>query len=190
MESGSDRCRCFFALWPGDEAVESLHRIAAEAHKTCGGRVMRHDTLHLTLAFLGDIPGERLADAKRVADAIAAAPFDLIIDRLGYWRHNRILWAGGAVPPRLTFIADALGNGLRESGFTLDARPFAPHVTLLRDAHCAGMECPAWGTSLLPQSIGWPVREFVLAESRLSSSGARYQIVGRWPLTERPNQAG
>jgi 2'-5' RNA ligase len=52
------------------------------------------------------------------------------------------------------------------------------------------MECPAWGTSLLPQSIGWPVREFVLAESRLSSSGARYQIVGRWPLTDRPNQAG
>jgi RNA 2',3'-cyclic 3'-phosphodiesterase len=138
---------------------------------------MRRDTLHLTLAFLGDIPGERVADARRVADAIAAAPFDLTIDRVGYWRHNHILWAGGAVPPRLTFVADALGDGLRAAGFTLDARPFAPHITLLRDAHCAG-------TPALPQSIAWPVREFVLAESRLSPGGARYEIVDRWPLIQ------
>jgi 2'-5' RNA ligase len=156
--------------------LESLHRVAADAHKTCGGRVMRRDTLHLTLAFLGDIPVTRVTDAKRVADRITAEPFNLTLDRLGYWRHNRILWAGGAVLPRLTFVADALAVGLRAAEFTLDARPFAPHVTLLRDAHCA--ETPA-----LPQSIDWPVREFVLAESRLSSAGARYEIIGRWVLT-------
>jgi 2'-5' RNA ligase len=174
---GNDLCRCFFAVWPDDSVLESFHRVAAGAQMTCGGRVMRRDTLHLTLAFLGDIPTERVGDARRVADAIAAAPFDLTIDRLGYWRHNRILWAGGAVPPRLTFIADALSVGLRAAGFTLDVRPFAPHVTLLRDAHCAEMP-------VLPQSLAWPVREFVLAESRLSSSGARYEIVGRWPLIQ------
>jgi RNA 2',3'-cyclic 3'-phosphodiesterase len=138
---------------------------------------MRRDTLHLTLAFLGDIPAERVGDARRVADAISAAPFDLTIDRVSYWRHNHILWAGGAVSPRLTFVSDALGDGLRAAGFTLDARPFAPHITLLRDAHCA--EAP-----LLAQPIVWPVREFVLAESRLSPDGARYEIIGRWPLNE------
>lgn len=136
---------------------------------------MRRDTLHLTLAFLGDIPTERVAEARGVADAITTGPFDLTLDGLGYWRHNRILWAGGPVPPRLTFVVDALGDGLRAAGFTLDARPFVPHVTLLRDARCA--ELPGQ-----PQSISWPVRELVLAESRLSSGGARYEIIGRWPL--------
>jgi 2'-5' RNA ligase len=173
--SGSDRCRCFFALWPDDAAAEMLDRVAADTHQTCGGRIMRRDTLHLTLAFLGDIPVGRAADARRVADGIVAAPFELTMDCLGYWRHNRIFWAGGAVPPRLTFIADALADGLRAAGFSLDTRPFAPHVTLLRDAHCAVMP-------ELPRSITWPVREFVLAESRLSPNGARYEIVGRWAL--------
>jgi 2'-5' RNA ligase len=173
--SGNDRCRCFFALWPDESVVETLDRVATEAHQTCGGRVMRRDTLHLTLAFLGDIPTGRVAEARRIADGLAAASFDLTIDLLGYWRHNRILWAGGAVPPRLTFIADTLADGLRAAGFTLDARPFAPHVTLLRDAHCAAIP-------VLPQSIAWPVREFVLAESRPSPDGAHYEIVGRWAL--------
>lgn len=135
---------------------------------------MRRDTLHLTLAFLGDLSSDRVAEARRVADAIVAPQFDLVLDRLGYWRHNRILWAGG-VSPRLTFVAAALVDGLRAADFALDARPFVPHLTLLRDAYCG--EPPP-----LPPGIGWSVNEFVLAESRLSGDGARYEIVGRWPL--------
>lgn len=138
---------------------------------------MRRDTLHLTLAFLGDIPTGRVADAMRVADTIAVEPFDLTLDRVGYWKHNRILWAGG-VSPRLTFLADALGAGLRQAGFSLDSRSFAAHVTLLRDA-CSAAPPP------MPQALDWPVREFVLAESAPSGEGARYEIVARWPLTLR-----
>ncbi len=141
---------------------------------------MRRDTLHLTLAFLGDLSSDRVAEARRVADAIVAPQFDLVLDRLGYWRHNRILWAGGVLPrgfppvtPPLTFVAATLSERLRAAGFALDARPFVAHMTLLRDAHCDDVP-------VLPQPVRWPVREFVLAESR----GARYDIVGRWPLAQ------
>ena len=135
---------------------------------------MRRDTLHVTLAFLGEIPEGRVADACKVADDVAAGPFDLTLDRLGYWQHNRILWAGG-VSPRLTFLADELGKGLRAADFALDVRPFVAHLTLLRDARCET-------APTLSKPIEWPAREFVLAESRLSREGARYEIVGRWPL--------
>lgn len=175
MAGCGQRCRCFFALWPDAAVAEGLHRIAVDAHRSSGGRLMRLDTLHLTLAFLGDIPGGRVLEARRVADAVAVAPFDLMLDRLGYWRHNRILWAGGAVPPRLTLVANALGDGLSDAGFTLDARPFAPHVTLLRDAQCATIPS-------LSEAITWPVREFLLAASRPTAGGARYEIIGRWSL--------
>jgi 2'-5' RNA ligase len=166
--------RCFFALWPDEALAGALHALGKAAHADCGGRLMRRDTLHLTLAYLGDLPSDRVAEAMRVADAIAAGPFDLTLDRLGYWKHNRILWAGG-VSPRLTFLADALGAGLRQAGFSLDSRSFAAHVTLLRDARCTGI--PA-----LPQAQAWQVRDFVLAESKPSREGARYEIVARWPL--------
>jgi 2'-5' RNA ligase len=164
--------RVFFAVWPDDASADALHRIAGEAHRTCGGRVMRRDTLHLTLAFLGDLSSDRVSEAVRVADAIVAPQFDLVLDRLGYWRHNRILWAGG-VPPPLTFVADTLSERLRAAGFALDARPFVAHMTLLRDTHCDE-------TPMLARPVGWPVREFVLAESRC----ARYDIIGRWPLAQ------
>lgn len=135
---------------------------------------MLRDTLHVTLAFIGEIPAERVADACKVADDVAVEPFDLTLDRLGYWKHNRILWAGG-VSPHLTFLAESLGGKLRAAGFTLDDRPFVAHMTLLRDARCAVVPT-------LTEAIAWPVREFVLAESSLSREGARYEIVGRWPL--------
>jgi RNA 2',3'-cyclic 3'-phosphodiesterase len=170
--------RCFFAIWPDEALVGELHALANAVHAACGGRLMRRETLHLTLAFLGDIPADRVADAMRVADTIAVEPFELTLDRLGYWKHNRILWAGGvphaghSMSPRLTFLADSLGKGLRDAGFALDARPFVAHVTLLRDAHCSA-------APKLATAMAWPVGEFVLAESKQS----RYDIIGRWPLS-------
>ncbi len=136
---------------------------------------MRGETLHLTLAFLGEIPAERVATAMSAAESLASTEaFDLTLDRLDYWQHNRILWAGG-VSPRLTLLADTLAGRLREAGFTLDARAFAAHVTLLRDARCDSVPS-------LPAPLAWPVREFVLAESRPTAAGARHDIIGRWPL--------
>ncbi len=166
--------RVFFAVWPNEAAAKALHAAAREAQKRCHGRLMRRETLHLTLAFLGDIAEARLAEAKRVADAIVAEPFEMTLDTLGYWRHNRILWAGG-VSPRLSFIAGALGEGLRAAGFRLDARPFVAHMTLLRDARCEA-------TPVLAAPVAWTVREFLLVESKLSAEGARYEAIGRWPL--------
>src|SRR3546814_10607201 len=47
------QARLFFALWPGPALAATLAHWAAQAQAACGGRAMRPDTLHLTLAFLG-----------------------------------------------------------------------------------------------------------------------------------------
>lgn len=138
---------------------------------------MRRETLHLTLAFLGEVSEARVAAARRVADAVAAASFDLPLDRLGYWKRNRILWAGGVSPP-LTLLVNNLNDGLRAAGFALDARPFVAHMTLLRDARCN--EVP-----MLAEPVAWPVAEFALVESKPSNEGASYETIGRWPLAAR-----
>ena len=168
--------RYFFAVWPDEAAAKTLHRVAREARKACGGRLMKEESLHLTLAFLGSLPSERAEEARRVADTIAAAPFDVSLDHLAYWRHNRILWAGGNIPP-LAALAGTLTRGLRAAGFQLDARPFVAHMTMLRDARCD--EAPAQ-----PTPVVWRTSEFVLAESRTSPEGSHYEIVGRWRLRQ------
>lgn len=165
--------RLFFAVWPDAPAAQALHETAREAQRTCGGRLMRRETLHLTLAFLGEIPAARLVDATAVAADIRFDAFTLTLDRLDYWKHNRILWAGGESAP-LAALANRLGDGLRAAGFRLEARPFVAHLTLLRDARCESVPP-------LAASIAWPVSEFTLVESVLTDKGSRYEIVGRWP---------
>src|SRR5690606_32306650 len=45
--------RIFFGLWPSPDTAQEIMALAHEAHAECGARIMRAETLHLTLAFLG-----------------------------------------------------------------------------------------------------------------------------------------
>ncbi|MDD5297869.1 MAG: RNA 2',3'-cyclic phosphodiesterase [Rhodocyclaceae bacterium] len=168
--------RLFFALWPEAEVSRKLALLGRETQAGAGGRAMRRETLHLTLAFLGPVSQEMMDRAMAVAGAVRARAFDLVLDRLECWRHNHIVWAGAsALPAEAGALAEGLTRELRSAGFSLERRPFAAHVTLLRNARCPE-------TLTQPQPIFWPVRDFVLVESKLSPGGARYEVVGRWPL--------
>lgn len=146
---------------------------------------MKRDTLHLTLAFLGEVDAAEFDRACAIADEVAQAGAAaagggevgvLRIDRLAFWKHNHIVWAGcDEVPAPLAALADDLATALRAGGFALDSRRFAAHVTLLRNAACTGPLAPI-------EAFDWPVREFVLVQSQLDRAGARYEIVRRWAV--------
>lgn len=168
--------RLFFALWPPEAVAETLFAEATRLGATCGGRVMRRDTLHLTLHFLGDVAENELPWICRAAANVQAPSFNFSLDTLGYWRHNRILWAGCSHSvPALADLGAAVAAGLRHEGQGSGRSTFTPHLTLLRKANP-----PASAT--LAQPLEWPVKEFALVESVLTGSGARYATLGRWPL--------
>jgi 2'-5' RNA ligase len=166
--------RLFFALWPDDAVREALARYAAAAHQVAGGRPMRAETLHLTLAFLGDTAVARRPDLTAAADRVASRPFALLLDRAAWWQHNRIVWAGASlVPDSLAAMVAALREQLRAAGFRSDPKPFVAHATLLRNAAAHG-PLPA----LAP--IEWRGDGFVLVRSTLATSGSRYETVAAW----------
>jgi RNA 2',3'-cyclic 3'-phosphodiesterase len=175
--------RIFFALWPEAAVARQLHVLGGAAHAICGGRRMRLDTLHMTLAFLGDVAAAQFdaacAAADEVAQKLGAGDTPMPIDRLAHWKHNHIVWAGcDEAPAAVATLAATLAAGLRQRGFQLDSRPFAAHVTLLRNARCSG--------ELPPITVfEWPVRDFVLVQSHLDPAGAQYEIVRRWAAPSR-----
>lgn len=176
--------RLFFALWPPAELSGRLAALAASAKAVCGGRAMKRETLHLTLAFLGCVPADKAEKVLEVAAGIRGEPFQLVLDRVRCWGHNHIVWTGPSVmPPALAALAGQLAQGLGAAGFTLEKRAFAAHITLLRNARCA--ETPP---DFKP--ITWQARDFVLVESRLSPQGAAYEIVGRWRLASVGPEGG
>jgi 2'-5' RNA ligase len=167
-----ERARLFFALWPDDSVREALSNAALRVKAECGGRATPAAKIHLTLVFLGDVEKRRIAELAGCAARVAAPHFDLAIDVLGYWRHNRIVWAGTrAAPAALARLAADLSGSLAALGYRFDDRPYVPHVTLVRNARqpsrIRDIETPSWH-----------VRELVLAQSAQD----RYDVVGRWPL--------
>lgn len=173
--AASDSLRIFFALWPDDATRDALNRTGKWLHQHWGGRLMRADTLHITLAFLGSTPVEQLDALAACADTVHTDAFELILDQAGYWRHNRIGWLGASqTPPQHLELVGALNAALRGAGFAVDARPHVPHVTLLRNT--AGGELPAC------EPVCWPISDFVLIASRAEADGMHYAVIRRWPL--------
>lgn len=178
-ESPESHLRVFFALWPPAEVAGALERVAMAIAQQAGGRPMARDSLHQTLAFIGEVPAGRVADLEELAAGLSDCPAGgLSLDHLGYWRHNRIVWAApSTAPAELALLADRLRLALAQAGFRTEDRPFRPHLTLLRNVPRLP-ELP-----VLPRQA-WPVDDFVLVASRLTPEGSRYRILGRWPLAQ------
>ena len=173
-----ENLRLFFALWPDDETRDALFRTGKWLHKHWDGRLMRRDTLHLTLAFLGSTPPAKLETLFACADTVQTDAFELNPDQAGYWQHNRIAWLGvSQAPPQHVELVTALNATLLTMGFPVDARPHVPHVTLLRNT--AGGEVPAC------EPVHWPVSDFVLVASHTEAKGAQYEVIRRWQLGRR-----
>lgn len=143
---------------------------------------MRAENLHLTLAFLGDCEEGLLTCLDEVGAALRGQPFELIFDRLGHFQRARVLWLGVSQPPRELLELQAHLAGLLASrcGVPRDERPFAPHLTLRRDAR---HPCP-WPEGMPP--VSWRVEGVVLVESLHGPNGVHYQPIRAWALTETP----
>lgn len=173
----TDTIRVFFALWPQAAIQRKLHAIAKEYQARCGARVMRTDTLHMTLQFIGNIKRSQLPKLIIAADKVSAVPpFRLELNTFSFWKHNRIGYATlSASEPALETLATTLQHELAKVGFIPDNAKFSPHVTLLRNVEHI----------LAPQNfmpVTWQVNSFVLVESVTVSQRTRYRILREWPF--------
>ncbi|OZI37073.1 2'-5' RNA ligase [Bordetella genomosp. 10] len=152
--------RLFFALWPDAATVRALSAWSAQAQAVCGGRAMRPETLHLTLAFLGQVPAELVEPLTRLTLRRPFAPGSLRLDRYGVFPRQRIVWAGpGDGAPALAAEVDALWRDLGALGDLRPDHPFRPHVTLLRNADTAMPPPPP------PPALDWHYERCMLVQS-------------------------
>jgi RNA 2',3'-cyclic 3'-phosphodiesterase len=170
--------RLFFALWPGEGVRAQLARWSRELHAVCGGRQTRTENLHLTLAFLGNVNDARVADVDRAAGEVVLRAGVLVLDQPGYWKRNRIAWAGAsAAAPELEDMVRELRGALARSRVDFDTKPFATHVTLLREARE-----PQAMPALAP--VAWALDGYALVRSP-DGRGGPYEVLGSWGLRSR-----
>jgi 2'-5' RNA ligase len=169
--------RLFFSLWP-DEAVRRALalRARAVAVKT-GGRESRAITLHLTLAFLGEVADSRLNELLAIGRTLRGTAFDLQIDYAHRFQRAKVAWLGATQPPAaLLDLQSHLRESLTACQFTLEPGPFRPHVTVARK-----IEQPIEHFPVSP--VVWPVKSFCLVRSHLDEEKPRYELLESWPLS-------
>ena len=169
--------RLFFAVWPDARARSQLARLADEVAHVGQGRAPRQESLHLTLAFLGDVRPDRLALvlAAGAQAAHAVNPFPIALDRVGGNAYGVAWFTPGTVPEPLRVLHEVLRETLAAVGFPRERRMFRPHVTLARDCVRAAQR------GALPP-VGWNVDRLSLVASTLAAGGSRYADVASWPL--------
>ncbi|WP_404295105.1 RNA 2',3'-cyclic phosphodiesterase [Halomonas sp.] len=168
--------RLFLALVPPPELRERLGELADAAHAHYGGRRMPDESLHQTLAFLGEVSDVQATELVDWVRRLTVPPGEWRLDAWGHFRRPGILWVGGHSPdPALGRLQRRLWDALE--GFGLAGRPtrFVPHVTLLRraerlDAH--GLPTP---------DLVWVYNRLDLIQSINHDRGSRYVSLARSP---------
>jgi RNA 2',3'-cyclic 3'-phosphodiesterase len=173
-----ERIRLFCALQLPVETRDGLAAWAGAHIPEGAGRLVRHDDLHVTLAFLGTRPaGEvpEIAHELRAASE-SAAPIELRPRRYRETRSVGMLvlddvdGAAGALADDIQTRLERLGVYRREG------RPWLAHVTVLRFRARAGLALAP------PNMCSIHVVRSALYRSTPGPGGARYDALETAPL--------
>ena len=173
---GHERLRLFCALRLPDAALDVLS--AWQSGHLQHGRLVARDQLHVTLAFLGHRPvGELPAIVGALREAAAEAEPILFVPE----RYRETRSVGMLVLSDLTHAATQLASSLfarleQEGVYEREARPWLPHVTVLRFRRRPRLRPP------LPELGRFAPSDAAAYLSRLRPSGAEYFVVESFVL--------
>jgi len=167
--------RLFFAALPDADTAERITRTARHLRTSHGlaGKPLRPEHFHVTLCHvetgIGLTPGI-VDSAKTCAAGVAMPSFRVSFDRAESFRNGALVLRGDDGTIGLDILQQRLSDALE--GEPRKARPFTPHVTLLRDNHRVPEQ--------RIEPIEWTVREVVLVHSL--SGRTTHRHLARWPL--------
>jgi RNA 2',3'-cyclic 3'-phosphodiesterase len=164
--------RLFVAVWPPADVLDTV--AALERPAVSGLRWTSSHQWHVTLRFLGQTELEPVVAALAgVHAAPATAWLGPVVGRFGH-RVLHLPVVG------LDDVAEAVVTATAGVGRQPEDRPFAGHLTLARVAKGARVDLRPLAGAAVEGS--WQVKEVCLVESRLSATGAHYEVVARFPL--------
>jgi len=136
--STAEKIRAFIALAPERGLIAELQNVQRQLQTRLPVGIIRWampEQLHLTLKFLGGVPGERLAGLAAALDRAGAgiAPFQLALEGVGCFPHAknpRVVWVGiqGELHS-LRKLQAQIEHETQPCGDHTEERPFRPHLT-------------------------------------------------------------
>jgi RNA 2',3'-cyclic 3'-phosphodiesterase len=152
-------------------------------------RWVHHEDLHVTLAFLGNAPVEKLRVAKETVQEVLSDSnvLELEINQLGIFGKQespRIFWADTLESTGLHDVRNKVFHACKSAGFQLETRPFNPHITLARKwtgENAFEKEMLEIWKELQPEPLTFKGSEVVLYQTHLQKT-PKYEVKTAFPL--------
>ena len=143
-----------------------------------GARWVPPENYHVTLRFIGEVPGYRAEEMDLALTALRAPGFTVQLSGVGtFEKGGRVtsLWAGVDRNPQLDHLQAKVETALQRAGLERERRRFVPHVTLARLDGVPVAKIADWvaGHNLF-RSVPVPIEHFTLFSSRLGKEQAVY----------------
>jgi len=179
--------RSFIALPIPKETANELGDIAAKMSyqdKSGAVRWVDQQNYHITLAFLGEqeeVDLERLAD--QLDQHLTQHQFAATLSRLSPFPETRPKLVAAMLKKSMDVkhLHQQVISAIHSADLVYDKRKFIPHVTLGRYRHSKNVYA---GTIPMNALFDTVIDEVVLYESVLTTSGAEYEPICRFPLDE------
>ncbi|WP_052666661.1 RNA 2',3'-cyclic phosphodiesterase [Nitriliruptor alkaliphilus] len=189
--SGEPTWRLFVAL-PIPDHVRVLGQAALAPARDAGADLTwtRPEGWHLTLAFLGNVPENRVPEVEAaVGGAVRAHGTGPIgCEVTGADRFDgRALFLSVADDPRgaIAALGDAIQTTLAAADLPVTSRPVRPHLTLARGGRRGARVTDEVVAAVAAVAARWEADEVNLVRSHLGDGPARYEPVATWGLTGR-----
>lgn len=157
-----------------------------------GARWIDVENHHITMRFIGDVPGRTADELVDHLDRIERPSFDLSLNSVGLFGSKKphSVWAGVAPSPELQALNVEMERLCQRIGLPADPRKFSPHVTLARLRHSKLQDVVRYleGRGDF-RSQPFEVSRFVLMSSRDSIGGGPYLTEEIFPLSARMSYA-
>lgn len=127
--------RLFIAICFSEKNRELLYETAQRLRGSAVlGNTTKKENLHLTLAFIGEVPNSVYKKTCAVMDVLRSEAFELTFDRFGRFsqKEGALYWIGAQEEPALLSMQRALVQALVKNQIPVDEKPFLPHITLGR----------------------------------------------------------
>jgi 2'-5' RNA ligase len=174
--------RLFVAIRPPLAMREQLLPLMHGIH---AARWQSDAQLHLTLRFIGEVPGDVAEDIALTLGRVTGPSVTLALNGVGRFdRRGRAdaVWAGVTPHAPLAQLHRKIDQALIRIGLPPEGRAYLPHITLARLNAGSG---PVDGFLAANAGLTGPVEmvgEFRLYESHLGGEGAVYETAARYPL--------
>jgi 2'-5' RNA ligase len=151
-----------------------------------GARWVPPENYHVTLRFIGEVPGWRAEEIDHALAGLRASGFELQLSGVGTFEKGgkvMSLWVGADRNPALEHLQSKIETAMQRAGLESERRRFNPHVTLARVEGVATHKIAEWvqGRNLF-RSEPVPVEHFTLFRSRLGKEQAIYDAEVEYPL--------